>query len=181
MRRRTYLSSVAAMVVTTGCIGNGANQSPSEQMQKRVSVKDVVASTETENLEIEVGIPNAEITANATAHIRISYANNGSESIELNIDPDAPAPLPSTEEEPGLVLLSDAYDPTRASDECWKPEEESFPEPAVVNQYAIEPGQTVELEYDVWANPQQEASCIEPGEYQFEPIEGEFVLIVEDE
>jgi len=181
MRRRTYLSSIAAVVLTSGCIGGGTGQSSSDQMQKSASVKDVVTSTEIENLEISVEVLQMEITESDTARIRISYSNRGDDPIEVNIDPDAPAPLSSSEEEPGLLLLSDAYDPTRASDECWKPEGENFPRPAVVNQYSIEPKQTVGLEYDIWANVGQEATCIEPGEYQFGPNEGKFVLTVSDE
>lgn len=169
------------MVLTSGCIGSEAGQSPSDQMEKKsVSVENVVTSTEIENLEINVEVLQTEITESDTARIRISYSNRGDDPIEMNIDPDVPAPLSSSEEESGLLLLSDGYDPTRASDECWKPQEEGFPQPAVANQYPIEPEQTVGLEYDIWVNAGQEATCIEPGEYQFEPNKGKFVLIVDD-
>ncbi|MFB6303001.1 MAG: hypothetical protein ABEH78_09100 [Haloferacaceae archaeon] len=121
---------------------------------------------------------DATITPDATARVTLTYANTGDDRLRLNVHPERPDPVHSVEENPGLVFLSDAYDPTRASDTCWKPAEDAFPVPAVAYQYPIEPGDSVTLPYEVWAAPGQEADCIEPGDYRFDPLYGTFTVAV---
>lgn len=129
-------------------------------------------------LEIDVNILEPEITPSSTARVMLTYTNTGEDALELNINPDGPDPLSSEMNDPGMILLSETYDPTRADAVCWKPEQASFPQPAVVYQYPIEGGESATLAYDVWAAPQQEADCIRPADFQFKPLYGSFTLTV---
>lgn len=189
MNRRTYLASLAALTTGSGCISNAMSQNASNPMEKTVSVSNVARRppAEPENLdedekptdlEFGVEVVDAEITPSTKARVMLTYRNGGEDTLKLNINPERPDPQPSNAENPGLILLSDAYDPSRASADCWKPEQKSFPQPAVAYQHPIEPGESATLEYGVWAAPQQEADCIRPGVYQFEPLYGSFTLTV---
>lgn len=157
-------------------------------MEKTVSVSNVTRRPPAEpekldedekptGLEIDVDVIEAAITPRSPARVTLTYTNAGEDTLKLNINPDGPDPLTSEMDDPGLVLLSDTYDPTRAAD-CWKPEQESFPQFAVVHQFPIEPGESAPLVYDVWAAPQQEADCIRPADYRFKPLYGSFTLTV---
>lgn len=189
MNRRTYLASLAALTTGSGCISNATSQNSSNRMEETVSVSNVERRPPAEpekldederptDLEFGVRVVDAEITPSSTARVTLTYTNGGENTLKLNIDPEQPDPLSSSAESPGLILLSDAYDPTRAVDACWKPEQESFPQPAVAYQHPIEPGEEATLAYDVWAAPQQESDCLRPANYQFEPLYGSFTLTV---
>lgn len=177
MKRRTCLASITSLAtlgIGSGCIGRAKLQQSSNQ-KKTVDVSSV---KQPEELTIEVDPVEKQITANSTARIALVYTNGGESVRKVNLNPDNPDPLPSIGTDPGLLLLSETYDPTQATANCWKPEEERFPQPAVVHQQPLKPGQSLSLEYDVWANPQQTADCIQPRKYQFDPIYGAFELIV---
>lgn len=191
MNRRSFLTSVAsltALSAASGCISNAGGQNSTPKMAKTVTVSNVERRPPAEpekldedekpaGLEIDLNIGEAEITPSSTARVTLTYTNTGEDTLKLNINPDGPAPLPSEMDDPGLILLSNTYDPTRAAD-CWKPEQESFPQLAVAYQYPIERGESATLAYDVWAAPQQEADCIRPADYQFKPLYGSFTLTV---
>lgn len=190
MRRRAFLTSCAALtaVGSAGCTSQAESPSPARH-RKIVSVSDVRRTTPDSfdnvsrnqrptGLEFHVDVADEIITSDSTARVALKYTNTGDETLEVNLNPDQPDPITSVTENPGLVLLSDAYDPTRSSDTCWKPTEDGFPAPAVAYQHPIEPGETVTLPYDVWAAPKQETRCIAPGDYQFEPLYGSFRITV---
>ena len=180
MKRRTYLASLAALTTSSGCIDSIAttNQTHSKQMEKTVSVSDVAENEQSKGLNFDVEVVNAAITTSSTARIMLRYTNTGEDILTLNINPEEPDPLSSVEDTPGLILLSDISNPTRASSDCWKPKQENFPQPGVAYNYPIEPRQTAALTYEVWADPQQEAECIRLGKYRFEPLYGSFTLSV---
>lgn len=182
MRRRTFVASLAALAASAGCIENTTVQGSDDQMQKTIDVSDVTTEPGDEDgLTFDVTVVESTITPDASARIELVYENDGANTLTLNLGPDNPTPVFTEENDPGLVLLSDAYDPTRESDECWKPQEEEFPQPAVVRTHQLDPSETVTLAYDVWADPNQEADCIQPGEYGFEPQSGAFTLSVSGE
>ena len=158
-------------------------------MEKTVSVSSVQRRPPAEpekldedekptDLEFGVEAVDAKITSTTTARVVLTYTNGGEDILKLNINPERPDPQSSSRESPGLILLSDAYDPSRTLDTCWKPEQKGFPRPAVAYQHPIEPGESATLAYDVWATPQQDADCIRPADYQFEPLYGSFTLTV---
>ena len=189
MNRRTYLASLTAFTTCGGCLNNAVNLDSSHQMEKTVSVSNVRRRPPAEpekldedekptDLEFGVEAVDAKITSTTTARVMLTYTNGGENVLKLNINPERPDPQSSRAESPGLVLLSEAYDPTRRSDTCWKPQQEGFPRPAVGYQYPIEPGGSATLAYDVWATPGQDADCIRPADYQFEPLYGSFTLTV---
>jgi len=189
MKRRTYVATVAALTTWSGCISSAMSESPSNETHKTVSVSNVERRSpanpekldeeaKPKGLQLDVSVIDAEITPDATARVRLTYTNDGDDTIKLNINPERPKPQHSDADDPGLILLPDARDPTRASTDCWKSEQESFPILSVAYQHPIEPGGSETMEYDVWAAPQQEAECVQPGDYQFEPLFGSFVLNV---
>lgn len=178
MKRRTYLASVASLATLTGasgCISGAAGRNSADRMDKTVTVSNVEQPTD---FEVDVNVVDGNITPSTTARVALTYTNTGEDVRTVNLNPENPDPLPSVGKDPGLVLLSDAYDATRTGTECWKPEQEGFPRPAVVYQTPIEPSQSITLEYDVWAAPQQDADCIDPDTYRFEPLYGSFTLTV---
>lgn len=192
MNRRSFLSSVAsgtAISAGSGCISNVVGENSAPQMEKMVTVSNVERRPPAEpekldeeekptGLVIDVNIVEAKITPSSTARVTLAYTNTGEDTLKLNINPEGPDPLASKAGDPGLILLSDTYDPTRAAADCWKPEQKGFPQLAVAYQYPIEPGESATLAYDVWAAPQQEANCIRSADYQFEPLYGSFTLTV---
>lgn len=189
MNRRTYLASLAVLTTGSGCISNAMSQNSSDQMEKTVTVSNVERRPPAEpekldedekptDLEFDVEVVDAEITPSTTARLTLRYTNGGEDTLKLNINPERPDPQPSDADDPGLILLSNAYDPTQATADCWKPEQESFGQLAVAYQHPIEPGESATLAYDVWAAPLQEADCIRPGDYQFEPLYGSFTLTI---
>lgn len=189
MNRRTYLASLAALTTGSGCVSSAVTQNSPNQMERTVSVSNVARRPPAEpekldedekptDLAFDVAVSDAEITPRSTARVTLRYTNRGEDTLELNINPDRPDPQPSTGEDPGLILLSDAYEPTRSTANCWKPEQDRFPQPAVAYQHPIEPAETETLEYDVWAAPRQEADCIRPEDYKLEPLYGSFTLTV---
>jgi hypothetical protein len=160
-------------------------------MNKSISVSDVERRppSEPENLdadekpagiEFTVDIVSESITPETTARIALEYENASNDARTLNVNPDQPGPISSVTESPGLVLLSDAQDLSRQSSACWKPERDTFGRVRVGYQHSISPGDVETLKYDVWAAPQQDADCIEPGTYQFEPLYGSFTLTVRE-
>lgn len=178
MNRRTYITSLAAIAASTGCIESMPGQTSPDTMRRTVSVENVAEDEAPPGIQFDVEISDAEITTDATARIALGYENAGEEPRELNINPEGPDPLSSEDEDPAIVLLSDAYDPARSSADCWKPEQDGFPQPAVVHRHELDPGERATLEYEVWADPQQEAGCIRRGTYQFEPLYGTFSLAI---
>lgn len=179
MRRRTFIGSLAALTVSAGCIANTPDQGPDNQMKKTIAVSDVTAQPgDKDGLAFDVIVVESTITPSTGARTELVYQNNGTDTLTLNINPDEPNPLFTDESDPGLVLLSNAYDPTQGADDCWKPEEQEFPQPAVVHPYQLAPGETATLVYDIWAAPKQNADCIQPGEYTFTPKSGTFTLSV---
>lgn len=178
MRRRTFVASLAALTVSAGCIASSEQESD-DQAEKTIDVSDVTARPGDEDgVAFDVLVVESTITPSTGARIELVYENTGTDTLTLNIDPEEPNPLFTDESDPGLVLLSSAYDPTRESDHCWKPEEQGFPQPAVVRSYQLDPGETATLRYDIWAAPEQNADCIQPGDYSFEPRSGAFTLSV---
>lgn len=189
MKRRTYLASLAALTTSSGCISHVRSRHTSTEMAKTVTVSNVERRPPAEperldedekptGLEIAVEVVDGEITASTTARVTLTYTNGGADTLEMNINPESPDPLASEAEDPGLVLPSDAYDPSRESKGCWKPEQDGFPRPAVAYQHPIEPGESATLAYDVWAAPRQAADCIATKAYRFEPLYGAFTLTV---
>ncbi|MFB6133125.1 MAG: hypothetical protein ABEJ44_06965 [Halanaeroarchaeum sp.] len=192
MKRRRFLGSIAALSgisAGSGCLGSPGGTNDSFRTDRTVGVTDVERRPPAEpekldedekptGLEIDVSVVETRITTADTARVVLRYTNAGRDTLELNVNPESPDPLSSEMDDPGLILVSDAYDPTRATPGCWKPVEERFPQPAVAYQYPIEPGESATLAYDVWAAPRQEADCIRPGEYQFTPLYGSFTLAV---
>lgn len=190
MYRRTFLASFAALTAggSAGCTSRAESVS-TPPYRKIIAVSNVNRTTpesidnvsreqQPTELEFRVDVTDETITPDSTAQVALKYTNTGEDTLEVNLNPDHPNPITSDDETPGLVLLSDAYDPTRASDTCWKPTEDGFPVPAVAYQYPIEPGETVTLPYKLWAAPDQEASCITLGDYRFEPLYGSFTITV---
>lgn len=188
MHRRTCLASLATLA-TGGCLGSPMSQTAPDRPRRTVAVSGVERRAPPSperlddderptGLEFDVEIVDGGITSGSTARIRLAYTNAGEETLELNIDPARPDPLPAVEADPGLVLLSGGYEPTRASTGCWKPEEESFPQPAVARQHPVGSGERESLAYEVWAAPGQAADCIRPGAYAFRPLFGSFTLTV---
>lgn len=190
MDRRTYLGSVTALATgaTVGCLGS-VSDNAADRMHKTVSVSNVERTTpqsmenvdedeKPTHLEFGVVVGNDTITADSTARVTLTYTNGGSDTLKLNINPEQPDPVSSGDENPGLILLSDGYDPKRTSNSCWKPKRDEFAVPAVAYQYPIDPGQTAKLPYWVWAAPKQNANCIVPGNYQFDPLYGSFTMTV---
>lgn len=180
MKRRTYLVSVAALTMSAGCIGSTAttNETNSKQMRKTVSVSKAAQNGKIESLKFDVEVVEAAITTSSTGQVTLRYTNTGEDTLKLNVNPEEPDPLSSIKDMPGLILLSDVHNATQASSECWKPEQESFPQPGVAYNYPIKSGQTAALTYEVWANPQQKADCIRTEEYRFEPLYGSFTLTI---
>lgn len=187
MHRRTVLAATAALTGASGCLSSPLSSSRTPA-RKTVSASDVARRTPSDpdrpddaappsDLRFDVSVDEPAITGEATARLSLEYANEGGETVEVNLDPSSPDPVSSLTDDPGLVLLSDAYDPTRRGG-CWKPEAEGFPQPAVAYRHPIEPGEQVTLAYAVWASPQQDPACIEPGEYAFDPPYGSFSLRV---
>lgn len=179
MKRRTYLASLATLTASAGCLGGIAatNNSSPQQMQKTVTVSNVSTKGAPEGLDLNVEVGDATITESSTARVSLKYTNTGEKTLTLNINPDAPDPVPSVEDSPGLLLLSNAYNPKQTSPGCWKPKPDQFVQPGVVHNYSLEPGQTATLTYDVWANPKQDG-CIQPGDYQLELLYGSATLTV---
>lgn len=190
MNRRTYLVSVATLTAGAGagCLGIVSSRSTNRK-RKTVSVSDVTRTTpksmenvdqdeQPTNLVFDVVVNDDTITADSTAKVTLKYTNEGSDTLKLNINPNAPVPVSSVDTNPGLILVSEAYDPKRTSNSCWKPRRDAFAVPAAVYQYPIEPGQTANLSYRVWAAPKQNADCIKPGTYQFDPLYGSFAMTV---
>lgn len=188
MNRRSYLASLAIMP-TGGCMSSAMNSSSSTFRRKSVSVsnvrkrvptgmENVDEDEEPSGLEFDVRVFSGEITRSSTARLAITYANGGDSTLTLDINPDEPAPIKSIEIDSGLILLPDTFDPSRRSSDCWKPTKDHFPYPAVAYQHPIEPGESVRLEYDVWASPDQSAGCIQTKQYQFEPLYGAFTVDV---
>lgn len=180
MKRRVYLASLVALTTGAGCISSTAttNRTSSKPMKKTVSVTNRATNKKQKSLKFDVEVINAAITASSTARITLKYTNTGEDTLKLNINPEEPDPVPSVEDTPGLILLSEIHNPKRRSPECWKPTQESFPQPGVAYHHPIQPGQTVALTYEVWADPHQEADCIRPGEYRFKPLYGSITLTV---
>lgn len=190
MHRRTYLASIAALA-TGGCLGSPTSRAATDRPQRTVAVSDVDRrgppsperlgdDERPTGLEFDVEVVDGAITSGSTARIRLAYSNAGEDPMELNIDPERPDPLSANQADPGLILLSSAYGPTRASTDCWKPEEPSFPQPAVAHQHPVGPRERESLAYEVWAAPGQAADCIQPGTYAFRPLFGSFTLTVSD-
>lgn len=190
MNRRTYLTAVAALTAGSGCLGAATSLRTTVRTRKSVSVSDVARRPpadpekvdEEENphgLRFDVTVDRAAITGAETARVSLVYTNGGEDTLKVNVNPDQPGYVASLTSNPGLVLLSETYTPTRSSGDCWKPEREQFGELAVAYQYPIEPGESATLEYDMWAAPAQQAACIQPGDYEFEPLYGAFTLSVE--
>lgn len=189
VKRRPYLASLAALTGSAGCLGTTTSVSPSARSRTTVSLsnagrrlpENVEAVSEDEwpsGLAFDAAITRETVTPDAPARIALEYTNTGSETLTPNIDPDHPAPVPSTATNPGLVLLSAVHDPTRRTSTCWKPEDDTFGHFPVANQYPIEPGDTETIEYRLWAAPEQDADCIQAGTYRFEPLYGAFTLTV---
>lgn len=192
MKRRSYLASIASLTALSagsGCISNALGHNSTPQMKKTITVSNVERRPPADperldeeekptGLEFDVTVADAEIIPTSTARIELTYKNSGADTLTLNINPEQPDPTRSETDDPGLILLSDAYDPTRASADCWKPKEEGFPRPMVAHQYPIRPNESATLAYAVWAAPQQEAECIRPADYQFRPLYGSFTLTV---
>jgi len=181
MRRRTCVASLATLAATAGCLGgtSDADGSPSPRAPKTVSVFDVGSEGTPDGIELNVTADDDRITERSTARVSLEYTNTAGETRILNIDPDAPDPVSSVDDSPGLVLLSDAYDPERTSSGCWKPVRDRFVQPAVAHRYEIAPGDTATLGYDVWAAPTQDG-CIRSGTYRLDPVYGSATLAVDD-
>lgn len=179
MKRRTYLVSLATLTASAGCLGGTAatNNSSPQQMQKTVSVSNVSTKGAPEGLDLTVKVGDATITESSTARVSIKYTNAGEKTLTLNVNPDAPDPVSSVEDSPGLLLLSDMYDPKQTSPGCWKSTRDQFVRPGVGYNYPLEPGQTATITYDVWATPKQDG-CIRPGDYQLELLFGSATLTV---
>lgn len=190
MNRRRVLATLGTLALGTsaGCAATSQTNTSSDAHRTvsvshvgRTTPEDVETVTADERptgLRFDVAVTDATVSPDSTARVELTYANAGQETLELNVNPEHPGPVTSVETDPGLLLLSGGYDPTRASDACWKPTQDHFGELAVAYQHPIEPGESATLAYDVWAAPSQEATCIAPGAYHFETLYGAFTLHV---
>ena len=192
MKRREFLASTATVTTTAaagGCIANEIGRNSPSQMEKTASLSNVERRPPAEpekldedekptGLEVDINIVEEKITSSSPARLSLIYTNTGEETLKLNINPEMPDPLESEMKDPGLILLSDPYDATRTAADCWKPKQDSFPQPKVGHQTPIISGEGAILEYELWANPQQTADCIRPADYQFKPLYGSFTLAV---
>ena len=192
MKRREFLVSTATVTTTAavgGCIANEIGRNLSSQMEKTASLSNVERRPPAEpekldedekptGLEIDINVVEEKITSSSPVRLSLIYTNTGEETLKLNINPEKPGPLESEMKDPGLILLSDPYDPARTAADCWKPKQDSFPQPKVAHQTPIKSGESAILEYELWADPQQTADCVRPADYQFKPLYGSFTLAI---
>lgn len=188
MKRRAFLAMLGT-VATSGCTAQAILGTDPPPDPRWISVEDVrreppadpeqVAPSERPtDLAITVDIVDDRIDATTPARIAIQYTNTGTTSLSLNLNPDTPDPHHSAQTDPGLVLLPDDYDPDSVEHGCWHPQAENFPVHPVVYERELPPGEDLHLPYEVWAAPEQTATCIQSGTYQFDVLYGSFTLVV---
>lgn len=183
MKRRKYLASAVAITASAGCLGRIASGNSTDQhnmasdQNKMVSV--VNARGNVEGLIVAVELVDDAITSDSTARLSLTYRNESTQAIKLQIQPDHPAPLHSrpVDEMPALLLFPDVFDPEKASPNCWKPTAAPAVRP-VMTEYTLDPGHSVTMEYEVWASPKQDADCMQAKKYQIESSKASFELRV---
>ena len=143
MKRRELLVSTATVTATaaaSGCIANEIGRNSPSQMEKTASLSNVKRRPPVDpekldedekptGLEVDINIVEEKITSSSSARLSLVYTNTGEETLKLNINPEMPDPLESEMKDPGLILLSDPYDAARTAGDCWKPKQDSFPQP----------------------------------------------------
>lgn len=191
MHRRAFLATLAT-VATSGCTAQAMLGSDPDPGPRWITVEDVhrkppadpqqVAPSERPtDLAFSVDIVDDRIDATTPARIALRYTNTGTTSLSLNLNPDTPDPHHSVATGPGLLLLSDDYDPEPIEAGCWHPRGETFPVLQVAYERELPPGEDLRLPYEVWAAPEQHAPCIQPGTYEFDVLYGSFTLTVHED
>lgn len=147
---------------------------PSDELLYRVhvidhSVKEDVDFEPVENLAFSVRATDPEITEQTTSTVVLERRNTGQERIEVGTNPEYPYPEYSSNvgDSLGIVLVSPrTHDLEAAEPGCWGLE--TLPVIFPGDTMVLDPGESIAVEYDVWAEPTEDRRCIQPGTYSFE-------------
>lgn len=185
MKRRQYLTFVGAITATSvsGCIASTIASSEDEQgMAYRIRMSEVVEQHEVETLTVEASITDPKAGDEAPAELTLTYRNTGEEPITLTgVDDERPDPLWSRGEPGGVILVPPKTytDVTPVRRGCWTPQRAGFGQTLEVPATELPPDQQLQIAYEVWADPQSETECLQPGEYTFKENYISFGLTIE--
>lgn len=179
--RRAVLASLG-VAASAGCSTVLSTDATAELLHT-VTATDV--ATGSSNLAFDVAVADDRITTESTARLRIQYTNTGTDPI--GVATSQPEQHTSRSADPGVdgpaLLL---VPPRRSSSlgrrarDCWRPDGDVHFLLAVLGT-EVPPGETLPLEYDVWAHDASPVPCIRPGEYVFDmPEDAGFGLVVEN-
>lgn len=200
MERRTFLTSVGLVSAAGvgGCLGSGSpNSTPTEPTeppassdptdsgtsrssppsfpQRQVSLQRIDSRPTEYDIELDVNVTRAAITAEATAAVTTEFRNTGeSESPQLGFDNlyslspvTADYRLSAPDE---IILYGEDIpwgQPTR-TDSCWETQNAGGPGDGGAGEppLTLKPGETLSRTYRVWdALPSTE--CLPPGRYHY--------------
>jgi hypothetical protein len=171
MRRREYVIGAASLLtVGSGCTAK-ANEESMTGFEPR-EVKDVsVTGLESTAVSVEPKIVNSVVSESETAKVSFKIRWTGDRPQELTYGSGIPFDCPQrSTESSGLLLLLEELDATRQSGSNWVPSEEPIEEFEVQLPLAVsylEPGQTAQQEWELWADPKSGMEQIPTGGHSF--------------
>jgi hypothetical protein len=165
--RRVFLAS-AGSVLTTGCLSRVGAIVDTRVLH---TINLTVESRPPSPLDTDAALIKDRITTAETAQLRVVYTNSGQPNVEVGTVPEehhySRSQIQPENSGPSLLLLpaevSGEY--TRIASDCWFPKEEvGF---ITLGGTDLSPGESLELQYKVWAGQRNTDPCIPSGDYQF--------------
>lgn len=180
MKRRDVLAVAAAFL--PGCAKlpsavsddrTAAPPPPAETVRREVTVERQSTGNLTDvDIQPSVSVVQPEVTAERTARIRFSLTNDGDERRVLRRTTCPPADAHESDRATDgatlVLLLANEQDFEPQTEDCWRPRPVDFflGMPCSPTELALDAGETVTREYEVWDYPKNER-CMPPGTYRF--------------
>ena len=166
--RRAFLAALGASVGVSECLA----RAPAVDAQYRASVSIVEPADAP--LEYDVMLPNATATKHTPIRLHGTYTNPSDQPEPLSVIPKRAQKEESDQHSPGIILVDPSMNLEQADPGCWMPEADSVPALLGMPRYELPAGETVTVEYELWADPQgkPEHKCLIPTTYRIDDLAG---------
>lgn len=172
----TKRSTESTSETTVGCEGPTTveERTPRDDALRAVEVQSVDSSP-IDGTSFSVRLPQRVMTAERPATVEITFRNEGSESRAFGFGRPAPFATRASDRKPGWTLLDleslgESDEPTRTSENCWKPEyddQSAYEQLDVVDFYELRRCEALSETYQLWTHFRHE-ECMPAGRYRFE-------------
>lgn len=187
MYRRTLLAGVSAGLAGCTTFGSGQKNNstgsksdhcsrktpntetePEGRILRQISLENV-GTVSVDGVDISVEISPSRITTEQTALLHITFTNTSDEKQTFGFHGTRlPFSKRTSSDEYSWVLLTEADEPSRSREDCWRPagDRKLYYQLDSIEKQTLSPCESLSSTLQLWTHPKSE-ECMPTGEYAF--------------